>query len=174
MSLEVVSLGGLVKVPGAMDAAAQHALAEIGAEGHGLVVGHMQHTVDRRGHRGRNFTGTAQQAVTAQPPRRTQVGWSQETVSLDPNKAKVAVIEDGRRPGKGVSRTGQRHLERWARLKLGVKAGKDAKRAAFLIARGIKRKGIPGIHPFGRAAKTLREGRARRILQIHLTRGLSR
>jgi hypothetical protein len=71
----------------------------------------------------------------------------------------AGVIDDGRRPGYGVSREGQEALARWAHLhgmdrfdsNLGLRRrvkGRDAQAAqaravAFLIARAIKARGLP-------------------------------
>ena len=61
------------------------------------------------------------------------------------------VIEDGRKPGKGVSKAGQEALALWAVGKLGV-TPKKARSVAFLVSRKIKARGIAAKHPF---AKTL-------------------
>ena len=53
----------------------------------------------------------------------------------------AVVVEDGRRPGKGVSREGRVALAAWAVSKLGVPQ-KEADGVAYLIARKIKREGI--------------------------------
>jgi hypothetical protein len=60
------------------------------------------------------------------------------------------VIEEGRRPGKGVSKEGREALAMWAVGILGV-TPKDAPGVAFLISRKIKAKGISAKHPFQNA-----------------------
>jgi hypothetical protein len=60
------------------------------------------------------------------------------------------VIEDGRRPGKGVSKEGREALAMWAVGILGV-TPKEAPGVAFLISRKIKAKGIAAKHPFQNA-----------------------
>ncbi len=57
------------------------------------------------------------------------------------------VIEDGRKPGKGVSRAGQDAIAAWAVGKLGV-SPKAAKGVAYLISRKIKAQGIAAKRPF--------------------------
>lgn len=59
------------------------------------------------------------------------------------------VIEDGRKPGKGVSVLGQQGIALWAEKKLGV-APKEALGVAFLVSRKIKREGIEAKQPFGK------------------------
>lgn len=68
------------------------------------------------------------------------------------------VLEDGRRPGTGVSRAGQKAIAAWVLRKglitKSVPRGdrqKAAERVAFLIARKIQARGQPGKHVFARA-----------------------
>ena len=60
-------------------------------------------------------------------------------VAIVNNATYAPVIEGGRRPGAKMPP--QKPLEGWARKKLGVPS-KEAKNAAFLMARAIKRRGL--------------------------------
>jgi len=64
------------------------------------------------------------------------------------NKPYAAVIEKGRRPGKGMPPPGV--LLRWIEVKLGVDET-EAKRLEFVIRRKIAQKGFEGAHMFERA-----------------------
>lgn len=163
MSLRVVSYGDLDRVPEHVDAAAQEALVLIGAEAHEEIVGHIQNTPDERGHKGRSFTGRLGQSIQARFPERTATGWSQETLSTDPNLAKAAVMEYGRRPGFPVSAAGRQALDTWVRRKLQIGDEKERKRTVYVIARAIKRRGIPALRAFGRTREALAGGRAQAI-----------
>ncbi|HSV78903.1 MAG TPA: hypothetical protein VLK85_06810 [Ramlibacter sp.] len=66
------------------------------------------------------------------------------------SQASALFVEEGRRPGKGVSKLGQEALGAWAKAVLGV-SDKEKKGVAFLIARKIKREGIVAKRPFARA-----------------------
>lgn len=57
----------------------------------------------------------------------------------------AVVMEEGRRPGFGISLAGMASLGLWVRRKLGL-TGRDAARATYFIARKIRRSGIPGLH----------------------------
>lgn len=157
-----------------IDDLARAGLDELGAVAEGEVKRRMVETVDAAGHRGRVASGLTQKAVIARAPVKTAGGWEQTTEISPPQDHLGPIIEKGRKPGKGVSRAGQANLRKWARRKLGpVRAptgrfrpgGRErAERSrVFLIARKIKRKGIPGIHVFRDTARWLRQGHARRI-----------
>ena len=62
------------------------------------------------------------------------------------------VMEEGRRPGFGISRSGMASLALWVRRKLGL-SGADARSATYAIAASIKRRGIEGRHYARRAAE---------------------
>jgi hypothetical protein len=55
------------------------------------------------------------------------------------------VMEEGRRPGKPISRAGQAAIMLWVRRKLGL-SGKDARSAGYAIIYSIQKKGIEGRH----------------------------
>lgn len=59
------------------------------------------------------------------------------------------VIEEGRKPGRGVSQAGQQSIALWAEKVLGV-APAEALGVAYLVARKIKRVGIPAKRPFAK------------------------
>lgn len=174
-SVTVTTRAGFRALEKGVDDVARIALDEIGAVAEGLVKENMTDTVDRRGYRGRVASGSTRQAVTAREPRKTNRGWEQVTEVAPPQDKVAAIVELGRRKGKGVSRQGQRMIERWARRKLGPVSAGDGKRfkaggraraeqsRAYLIARAIKRRGIPALHPFKRAADELKDGLARRM-----------
>lgn len=172
--VRVTSRAGFRGLEGEVDRLARAGLQTLGDEAHEQITHRMQNTVDSAGHRGRVASGTTLQAVTPRPPVKTAGGWEQTTEIAPPQDHLGPIIEKGRKPGKGVSRAGQANLRKWARRKLGpvraasgrFKAGgrERAERSrVFLIARKIKRKGIPGIHAFRNTAQWLRQGNARRI-----------
>lgn len=53
------------------------------------------------------------------------------------------VMDQGRSPGKPISRAGVANIGLWVRRKLGL-SGKDAQRATYAIAWAIRRRGIAG------------------------------
>lgn len=57
----------------------------------------------------------------------------------------AVVIDEGRRPGFGVSRAGIASLRLWVQRKLGL-SGDEADRATWAIAQTIKARGIPAQH----------------------------
>lgn len=77
------------------------------------------------------------------------------------NAPYAAVIEEGRRPGKGVSREGQVALARWA-IRKGLVEGKGKARAAaakgvaFAISRALKKRGLKGRRVMGRVLDKIR------------------
>ena len=67
----------------------------------------------------------------------------------------AAVIEKGRKPGKGIASAvpGDKYVSPlipWVRAKLGI-SGKDAERVAYLVGRKIKAEGFEGAHMFEKA-----------------------
>jgi hypothetical protein len=125
------------------------------------------------------------------PPTPAGAGLEAAVVVQPPHDKVAVIVEEGRRPGRPVSRAGQAAIRKWVGRKLrdrvlsrvsgarvtatnrrsgkvtGVKtvdaeAALDS--AAFLIARKIRRRGIPGIHPFRRVADAMRSGRAAQIV----------
>jgi hypothetical protein len=67
----------------------------------------------------------------------------------------AAVIEKGRKPGKGIASAvpGDKYVSPlipWVKAKLGI-SGKDAERVAYLVGRKIKAEGFEGAHMFEKA-----------------------
>lgn len=164
-----------------IDQAAYAALARITQEAAKMLKEGIRTEPDSRGFVGRNDTGLTGQAIFASTPTRTGSG-IEATVSVSPQQLTPAlVIELGRRPGKSVSEEGRRRLAVWARRKAkalvaslaaeirkrraGAKrvAGRASpteeaeRQAAFLIARAIKRRGIPATHLFSRVRAIMRQ-----------------
>lgn len=187
MGVRIVTYGDAGEIADRVGLAAQQALAVIGSEGQELVVDAIHNERDPRGYQGRVFTGRAAQSISARPPVRTTNGYSQTTVSLDPSAGKIAAIEHGRRPGKGVPID---PLKVWVRRKLGAQIRdlravarkaklrqprnfeKEVEQVAFKVSRSIKKRGIPGIAPFKKAANVLRQGRAQEIYEGFLRANL--
>lgn len=81
----------------------------------------------------------------------------------------AAVLEEGRKPGSGVSPAGREAIAAWAQQKFGVSAAR-ATGIAFVVARNIKQRGLPAKRPFARtldaqlgALEVLFEAAARRV-----------
>lgn len=158
-----------------LDFASEAALNDLGAVVEGEIRDGIANKKDSRGFVGRVQSGDTRRAATAQPARRTDSGYRQVTAFKAPFEKVGAIANGGRRPGKGVSAAGQRKLNRWARRKLGPVKAADGKRfksggrekaersRVYLIARAIKKRGIPGLHVFSGVATSLRGGRAQRI-----------
>lgn len=73
------------------------------------------------------------------------------------------VMEEGRAPGKPISRVGQAAIFLWVRRKLGL-SGKEARAAGFAITMAIRRRGIAGKH-YARAGFKAAEPRVVAIFQ---------
>lgn len=70
--------------------------------------------------------------------RRWRVSMLEHGASIGNDSPYASIIDGGRRPGGGVRIDA---IEQWARRRLGLSA-KEAKKAAFPIARAIKRRGL--------------------------------
>lgn len=77
--------------------------------------------------------------------------------------ATATFLELGRKPGTGVSLEGQEALGTWVKEKLGV-SEKEVPGVVFLIARKIKKKGMPAVKPFELTAKA-NEGQVLRAFE---------
>lgn len=151
---------------------------EVGAWVEGRVKERMTSDRDSRGFTGRVQSGTTRQATIAEETVRVRGGWSQLTTVKPPQDIAGIIIEKGRRRGKGVSRAGQRMIERWAKRKLGpVSAGgsgrfkpggrvRAERSRAYLIARAIKRRGIPALRPFAKTKAELKTKIVRMAEQV--------
>lgn len=149
------------------------AAAEAGEAGARFV----KETMEKDGHK---FTGNTAQSVRAGPVKLTSPGIARVVVEPALAQMVPAIIkEEGRKAEKPVSKEGRARLAVWARRKAAAfvarlraqaeaanmratgkkrPEGKVADRqkaaeqqAAFLIARSIKRRGLPAFHLFRRA-----------------------
>lgn len=123
------------------DAEIASTIAELGAYGQRLVVQGAPRGVSVGGG---GYAGSIGLELRGTPARR------QATVSSSLFYAPI--IESGRRAG--ARRPPLAPILLWVTRKLHV-TGDQASRVAFLIARSIGRKGIPGKHVFERAAQNL-------------------
>ncbi len=66
-------------------------------------------------------------------------------------------------------------LQRWVRRKLGISAGREAKRVAFAVAQSISKRGLPARRIFTRTFRGLRSGITRELQKtvIQITKRLS-
>lgn len=182
------------RIAGRARAVAEAAVLEIAAEGERQVVETLTTGRDERGFVGRVDTGTARSAVRVAPVEWNGRSAVARLAPSGPAADYWPVLEGGRRPGRPVSRVGRERIAVWARRKgvlrrvvngLLAKAAADRgealparprrlaaaaraaleRQAVFVIARGISRKGTPGLAPFRAAAGKLRAGLARAILE---------
>jgi hypothetical protein len=176
-TVRVTSTAGLDLAQERIDQVAVAGLAKAGDAAHEEITRRMTDDRDSRGFQGRSSTGGTIQATYAKPVEKRTGGYSQRTTVRPPSDTVGAIIELGRRKGKNVSRIGTRKIRRWAIRKFGPvkaknKSGKfkrggqfrAEKARAYLIARAITKRGIPKLAPFANTAKTMRDGKAARII----------
>jgi len=167
--------------------AADNGLREIGAVGSSKVQDRIRGTTDSRGYKGRVDKALMVKSITAGRPRRSGERVTQETFSQPPASQWTIVNELGRRPGKKppppkVIESWLKRTQKGRSFLMRVKADLQkarrkvpsdailAARMAFIVARSIGRKGVPGIFMFRRTAEELRQGLSAKIFAKHLNR----
>lgn len=120
------------------EAASRQVVDAVVAKGHQLISEALGSATDSAGHRGREDTGAAGQAlehVLAKLKGSKVVG---EVIVNPPADEYWNVIEDGRRPGKPISEVGQEKVARWVKRKLGQAAADSLIRGASQAEEGAR------------------------------------
>lgn len=165
---------------GFADRVARTGLEACGQAAHAQIVHRIHNDLDERGFKGRVDTGAIVQAVRALEPVKEGTVWKQRTVvEQSASTEHQHVVEEGRKPGGPISYEGRLKIAQWVKRRLGARLREQApgartrisdrrvvgvqkaglerliEQVTFLVIRAIRRRGIPGLHPFRKTREDL-------------------
>ncbi len=150
-----ITIRGAAEAPAEVRAAIQEgvidSLTQAGLRGEQLVKENV--AAPFNGHPARVNTGIMANAVTSGVEANETFGGRVRIFAQPPADIYAGVMEFGRRPGARWPPL--LPILFWVKTKLRIEDEKQAKSVAFLIARKIGIKGIPGHFAFGRALEVL-------------------